>query len=58
MMASWLKRAGLALRSHEVLPPPARNGKTGLTVSIWLASRPPAGNAPVRRRAVADSIAN
>jgi ubiquinone/menaquinone biosynthesis C-methylase UbiE/DNA-binding transcriptional ArsR family regulator len=58
MMASWLHRAGLALTSHEVLPPPARNGKTGLTVSIWLANRPPVGNASVRRRAVADSIAD
>lgn len=39
-MIGWLRRAGLGLVAHEVLPPPWRNGDAGLTVSIWLARSP------------------
>jgi ubiquinone/menaquinone biosynthesis C-methylase UbiE/DNA-binding transcriptional ArsR family regulator len=53
LMSGWLERAGLNLEECEVLPPPARNGEHGLTVSIWLASRPPQGAAPAKNRAVA-----
>jgi hypothetical protein len=36
----WLRRAGLASADyHAVSPPPGSAGK--LTVSIWLASKPP-----------------
>lgn len=37
----WLRRAGLQLSLHEILPPPQREGSTGLTVSLWLAEKPP-----------------
>jgi ubiquinone/menaquinone biosynthesis C-methylase UbiE/DNA-binding transcriptional ArsR family regulator len=37
-MTGWLRRAGLDLIAHEILPPPWRNGDEGLTVSLWLAS--------------------
>lgn len=40
-MAGWLRRARLGLVRHEVLPPPWLSGKIGLTVSLWLAERPP-----------------
>ena len=39
-MIGWLRRAGLDLVSQEVLPPPWREGESGLTVSIWLARAP------------------
>jgi len=39
-MIGWLRRAGLDLVSHQVLPPPWRNGEEGLTVSIWLVRAP------------------
>jgi ubiquinone/menaquinone biosynthesis C-methylase UbiE len=34
-MTGWTRKAGLRIVSHEVLPPPWRDGRTGLTVSIW-----------------------
>jgi ubiquinone/menaquinone biosynthesis C-methylase UbiE len=40
-MKGWLKRAGLQLSLHEILPPPQRQGGTGLTVSLWLAEKAP-----------------
>jgi ubiquinone/menaquinone biosynthesis C-methylase UbiE len=40
-MKNWLRRAGLQLSLHEILPPPLRQGGTGLTVSLWLAEKPP-----------------
>lgn len=40
IMASWLKRADLALIREKTLPPPRGNGSAGLTVSLWLAKRP------------------
>ena len=52
-MSGWLERAGLGLDQYEVLPPPSRNGSQGLTVSIWLASRPSQPRALVRNRAAA-----
>jgi ubiquinone/menaquinone biosynthesis C-methylase UbiE/DNA-binding transcriptional ArsR family regulator len=39
VMASWLKRADLMVLEEKTLPPPKSNGSTGLTVSLWLASR-------------------
>jgi ubiquinone/menaquinone biosynthesis C-methylase UbiE len=34
-MAEWAKKSGLKIVRHEVLPPPAPNGRNGLTVSVW-----------------------
>jgi SAM-dependent methyltransferase len=39
-MATWLNRAGLKLDKHDVLAPPWRGERMGLTVSIWLARKP------------------
>jgi SAM-dependent methyltransferase len=39
-MTGWLNRAGMKILQHEVLPPPWRKGKLGLTVSLWLAQKP------------------
>jgi SAM-dependent methyltransferase len=39
-MVAWLNRAGLELVKHEVLPPPWLKSRSGLTVSIWLATNP------------------
>jgi len=36
-MSAWLKRAGLELVHFSTLKPPKKIGKTGLTVSLWLA---------------------
>ncbi|MGE0009033.1 MAG: class I SAM-dependent methyltransferase, partial [Parvibaculaceae bacterium] len=46
IMASWLKRADLAMMREKTLPPPRKNGSAGLTVSLWLARRPSADIAP------------
>lgn len=54
-LIGWLRRAGLDLVSQEVLPPPARKGKDGLTVSIWLARAPGAAAADVPAQAAAGS---
>ena len=40
-MAQWLQRAGLNLVQHDILPPPWRKEGPGLTVSLWLAMKPP-----------------
>jgi hypothetical protein len=34
-MSGWVKKAGLQILAHDILPPPWRDGRTGLTVSIW-----------------------
>jgi demethylmenaquinone methyltransferase/2-methoxy-6-polyprenyl-1,4-benzoquinol methylase/ArsR family transcriptional regulator len=34
-LSEWAQKAGLRITRHETLPPPARNGKGGLTVSLW-----------------------
>jgi ubiquinone/menaquinone biosynthesis C-methylase UbiE/DNA-binding transcriptional ArsR family regulator len=36
-MAGWLQRTGLELAHFSNLKPPRKAGKTGLTVSLWLA---------------------
>jgi ubiquinone/menaquinone biosynthesis C-methylase UbiE len=36
-MAAWLQRVGLELVHFSTLKPPKKIGKTGLTVSLWLA---------------------
>jgi ubiquinone/menaquinone biosynthesis C-methylase UbiE/DNA-binding transcriptional ArsR family regulator len=36
-MTGWLQRAGLELAHFSTLKPPRKAGKTGLTVSLWLA---------------------
>lgn len=36
-MQKWLARAGLAVRSHQVLPPVGGEANDGITVSVWLA---------------------
>jgi ubiquinone/menaquinone biosynthesis C-methylase UbiE len=41
-MSGWFQRAGLAQARHELLPPPWLKDRTGLTVSLWLATH--AGN--------------
>jgi ubiquinone/menaquinone biosynthesis C-methylase UbiE/DNA-binding transcriptional ArsR family regulator len=38
-MAAWLARAGLKLEQHDILPPPWRGERRGLTVSLWLARK-------------------
>jgi ubiquinone/menaquinone biosynthesis C-methylase UbiE len=37
-MMGWFQRAGLALKQHELLTPPWLKDRTGLTVSLWLAT--------------------
>jgi hypothetical protein len=54
-LIGWLRRAGLDLVSQEMLPPPARKGKDGLTVSIWLARAPGAAASDVPAQAAAGS---
>ena len=39
-MTGWLQRTGLRQVRHEILPPPPREDRTGLTVSLWLAEKP------------------
>jgi ubiquinone/menaquinone biosynthesis C-methylase UbiE len=39
-MQGWLDRSGLELVDQRQLAPPEDQGKTGLTVSIWLARKP------------------
>ena len=39
-MSHWLQRSGLVLTQHDILPPPWRKEGTGLTVSLWLATKP------------------
>jgi ubiquinone/menaquinone biosynthesis C-methylase UbiE/DNA-binding MarR family transcriptional regulator len=51
LMSGWLERAGLTLEQYDVLPPPSQNGEHGLTVSIWLASRPPQSASQARNPA-------
>lgn len=41
-MKQWLDRAGLPDAVQEVLPPPWRKEGIGLTVSLWLATKPAA----------------
>jgi ubiquinone/menaquinone biosynthesis C-methylase UbiE/DNA-binding transcriptional ArsR family regulator len=53
LMSGWLKRAGLSLGQHDVLPPPSQNGEPGLTVSVWLAARPLQPAASLKSRAAA-----
>jgi ubiquinone/menaquinone biosynthesis C-methylase UbiE len=49
-MTGWFQRAGLALVSHELLPPPWLKDRTGLTVSLWLAAhREPANHSASTR---------
>jgi ubiquinone/menaquinone biosynthesis C-methylase UbiE len=38
-MAGWLARAGLDLAHFSTLKPPRKIARTGLTVSLWLASK-------------------
>lgn len=40
-MKQWLGRAGLPDVVQEILPPPWRKEGIGLTVSLWLAAKPP-----------------
>ena len=40
-MMQWLQRAGLVLTQHDSLAPPWRKEGTGLSVSLWLAGKPP-----------------
>ena len=54
LMTGWLRRSGLTLEQYDVLPPPWQNDGHGLTVSIWLASRPQsAALPPLKGRAAA-----
>ncbi len=46
-MMGWFHRAGLALTGHEHLQPSWLNDRTGLTVSLWLATHREAMDAPV-----------
>jgi ubiquinone/menaquinone biosynthesis C-methylase UbiE len=39
-MSAWLGRTGLKLEKHDILPPPWRGERMGLTVSLWLARKP------------------
>ena len=48
-LAQWLQRAGLSLVHHDILPPPWRKESPGLTVSLWLAVKPPIADAITRR---------
>jgi ubiquinone/menaquinone biosynthesis C-methylase UbiE len=34
-MAEWVRKAGLRILRHDILPPPWRDGRSGLTVSLW-----------------------
>lgn len=45
-MSHWLQRSGLVLTQHDILPPPWRKEGTGLTVSLWLATKPAAASQP------------
>jgi hypothetical protein len=46
-LGQWLKRAGLEIVEHRLLPPPVDPATPGLSVSLWLARVP----ADARRRA-------
>lgn len=37
-LSAWLAKAGLALLRHEIMPPPATDAGSGLSVSLWLAT--------------------
>jgi ubiquinone/menaquinone biosynthesis C-methylase UbiE len=50
-ITEWATRAGLTVRQHHVLPPPWRDGRAGLTVSIWSLSPVSEPGAQVRRPA-------
>ena len=49
-MEQWLGEAGLDLVSYEDLAPPASEQASKLTVSLWLAERPPMAKARARAR--------
>ena len=52
-MAAWLRRCGLTLTEHQVLPPPWRKDEPGLGVSLWLAEKPAESRDAASRSSVA-----
>ncbi|HKQ94759.1 MAG TPA: metalloregulator ArsR/SmtB family transcription factor [Aestuariivirgaceae bacterium] len=49
-MSGWLERARLDLERSETLKPPKALAKAGLSVSLWLAAKPPGDAAHSRKR--------
>lgn len=37
-LSAWLAKADLVLLRHEIMPPPATDASSGLSVSLWLAT--------------------
>jgi ubiquinone/menaquinone biosynthesis C-methylase UbiE/DNA-binding HxlR family transcriptional regulator len=46
LVTQWLADCGLSVLQTRELSPPGGNGPAKLTVSVWLAGRPPTGAAP------------
>jgi len=49
-MSTWLARAGLVLRKHQVLDSPLPSTRKGLAVSLWLAGPNPQDTPSIRRK--------
>ena len=49
-VAQWLSEAGLSVDDTKALAPDAADADNRLTVSLWLASRPPSAAAPAKPR--------